>query len=584
VAKEINSRNDAEIQRIAIYSRKSKFTGKGESIENQIELCRQRIRSDYPQLSQQDILVYEDEGFSGGHTNRPQFQQLMQDARQKKFDAVFCYKLDRISRNIGDFAKLIEELNALGIQFVSIRDKFDTESSMGRAMMYITSVFSQLERETIAERIRDNMHELAKTGRWLGGNPPTGYRSSEMVARRGADGRTRKAYRLEQIPAEAQLVRQIYSLFLEHRSLTGVETHLLQNRVKTKRGHDFTRFSIKNILQNPVYMAADAQAWDYFASLGVEVYADRADFDGTRGIMAYNKTSQKPGRSNEWRDMEEWIIAVGQHEGLIPGADWVGVQTLLNQNKSKSYRRPKSHVALLSGLLFCGDCGGYMRPKLSKRQNAQGEYLYSYLCETKEKSRMHLCQIKNPNGNELDRLVCEEIKKLSGDRDAFIEALEQAKQLLDKQEPVYESQLAQLRKELDEGQRQIAALVDAVAQSDGSAAFEHLTRRINALSEQNADIQARMAELESLTGEHELSDIEFDLLRDLLADFGRTFDTLSIEEKRAALRVFLRRAVWDGESAHVWFLGAQEGEIEFSQENSGSPSGGLEEPQRGDSK
>lgn len=90
---------------------------------------------------------------------------MMSDAREKKISAVVCYRLDRVSRNISDFSGLIQEFERLGISFISIREDFDTCSPMGRAMMYIASVFSQLERETIAERIRDNMHELAKTGR-----------------------------------------------------------------------------------------------------------------------------------------------------------------------------------------------------------------------------------------------------------------------------------------------------------------------------------------------------------------------------------------------------------------------------------
>ena len=150
---------------IAIYSRKSRYTGKGESIGNQIDLCREYIRTHYGDAAAEHAVVFEDEGFSGGNLNRPDFKKMMTAAKERKFKAIVVYRLDRISRNISDFSSLIEELGRLGIDFVSIRESFDTSSPMGRAMMYIASVFSQLERETIAERIRDNMHELAKTGR-----------------------------------------------------------------------------------------------------------------------------------------------------------------------------------------------------------------------------------------------------------------------------------------------------------------------------------------------------------------------------------------------------------------------------------
>ena len=116
---------------IAIYSRKSKFTGKGESIENQIELYKQYIRTHYPHHNEETILVYEDEGFSGGNTERPNFKKLMSDARDKNFSAIVCYRLDRISRNIGDFAKLIEELDDMKVAFISIKEQFDTSSPMG---------------------------------------------------------------------------------------------------------------------------------------------------------------------------------------------------------------------------------------------------------------------------------------------------------------------------------------------------------------------------------------------------------------------------------------------------------------------
>ena len=129
---------------IAIYSRKSKFTGKGESIGNQVELCKEYIRAHYGETALKNIVIYEDEGFSGGNLNRPDFKKMMEAAKKHKFKAIIVYRLDRISRNISDFAGLIEELAHLDIAFISIKEQFDTGTPMGRAMMYIASVFSQL--------------------------------------------------------------------------------------------------------------------------------------------------------------------------------------------------------------------------------------------------------------------------------------------------------------------------------------------------------------------------------------------------------------------------------------------------------
>ena len=119
---------------------------------------------------------------------------MLKLCREKQIKCIVCYRLDRISRNVSDYSNLITELNKLDISFISVTEKFDTTSNMGRAMMYIASVFAQLERETIAERIRDNMLELAKDGRWLGGNPPTGYKSVETIGSVTIDGRKRKAF------------------------------------------------------------------------------------------------------------------------------------------------------------------------------------------------------------------------------------------------------------------------------------------------------------------------------------------------------------------------------------------------------
>ena len=212
---------------IAIYSRKSKFTGKGESIGNQVELCKEYIKVHYGEEALRDAVIYEDEGFSGGNLNRPAFKEMMTAVKKRKHKAIIVYRLDRISRNISDFSGLIEELSYLNVAFISIREQFDTGSPMGRAMMYIASVFSQLERETIAERIRDNMHELAKTGRWLGGTTPTGY-ASESVKSITVDGKTKKACKLKIITQEIEIIKTIFDVFVETNSLTITEAELMR--------------------------------------------------------------------------------------------------------------------------------------------------------------------------------------------------------------------------------------------------------------------------------------------------------------------------------------------------------------------
>ena len=588
----------ADVHPIVIYSRKSKFTGKGESVENQIEMCRQYIRLQFGDDAARQALVYEDEGFSGGTLERPQFKKMMADAKEKNFRAVVVYRLDRISRNIGDFAKLIEQLNRMKIDFISIKEQFDTSSPMGRAMMYISSVFSQLERETIAERIRDNMHELSKTGRWLGGNTPTGY-ESESVSHVTIDGKTKRACKLKILPEEMGIVRLIYDKFLETGSLTKTETYLLQNGYTTKNGKQFTRFAVKGILSNPVYLIADEFAYDYLTKNHVELFAKQSEFDGVHGIMAYNRTLQQPGKAHQIRPMQEWIVSVGKHRGVIEGKAWVKVQALLEQNKSKSYRKTRSNVALLSGLLVCGNCGEYMRPKLSKRQNTKGEVIYTYLCSMKERSRGHVCSMKNCNGNTLDADITEQLKHLSENGFEFIRQLEQSRRALLGGRQSCDGEISGLEAEIAANEEKIKGLVSALGKSSGTSAESYILQQIDELHGKGEGLKRRLAELKEQAFGRALADIEFDLLARTLSTFKDTVDKMTVEQKRSAIRTFVKEIIWDGTDAHVVLFGS-EYEYEFpktpvgvgnqvagskTEENlAEGAEGGLAEPSGADSK
>lgn len=560
------------IKQFVIYSRKSKFTGKGESIENQIELCRQYIAAHFGADEAENALVYEDEGFSGGTLERPQFQKMMADSHQEQFAAIVVYRLDRISRNIGDFAKLIEDLGNRKIDFISIREQFDTSSPMGRAMMYIASVFSQLERETIAERIRDNMHELSKTGRWLGGTTPTGY-ESESISNVTVDGKKRKACILKMIPEEIGLVKLIFDKFLETGSLTKTDQFLLAGQYRTKRGKTFTRFAIKGILSNPVYMIADEDAYRYLVENEADLFAEKELFDGKHGVMAYNRTLQKPGKAHQERPMNEWIVSVGKHQGVIPGAQWVQTQKILERNKSKSYRKPRSNMALLSGLLYCGKCGDYMRPKLSNRQNAAGEPVYTYLCTSKERSRSQICNMKNASGNILDAKVMDIVKDLGKNSEAMARQIAQAKKKIGGRLAGYDAEAARVRGQLANNENQIKALVLSLGKAAGAHAEKYILEQIDELHEKGKSLQNRLEELDAMTRQHDLAGMEFDTLRQMLSTMGESMEEYTVEEKRAAIRTLIRKIVWDGENAHIYLF-----------HHDGADSTGPEEPSREDSK
>lgn len=546
---------------IAIYSRKSKFTGKGESIGNQVELCKDYIYSHFGKISPDEIIVYEDEGFSGGNLNRPDFKKMMEAARKRKFKAIIVYRLDRISRNISDFSGLIEELARLDIDFISIREQFDTTTPMGRAMMYIASVFSQLERETIAERIRDNMHELAKTGRWLGGTTPTGF-ASESVKSVTIDGKAKKACKLKLVEKEAEIVKLIYSLFAEYDSLTYTEAELLKRGIKSKNGKQFTRFTIKTILQNPVYMIADHGAYDYFNKVDSDLFSAEKDFDGIHGMMAYNRTKQERGKTTEHLPENEWIVSVGQHPGLIPSKVWISVQEALERNRIKTYRKPRQNEALLVGLLYC-TCGSRMYPSLTNRLNSNGDPVYTYVCNMKLRSKRSMCKSKNANGNGLDAAITEKIKTLDDDKGTYVKELEKNYKFYNNGRENYEDQLITMRKEQQDLENKIEALVDSLAVLGDSSAKNNVAKRIEQLSQESRDVELKIHEIQGLVSQHNLGNIEYDLMRQIVSIFSNGVDEMTVEQKRAAIRTLVRKVVWDGEQAHVFLFGAEKAEMDF---------------------
>lgn len=574
--KELAIKNDP--RKYAIYSRKSKFTGKGESIENQIELCKQFLNSKFEGVTDDELLVFEDEGYSGKNTNRPEFQKMLKAIRNNEVKIVACYKMDRISRNLSDFVEMYDEFSDYNVEFVSKNDNFDTSTSMGRAMLQITMVFAQLERETIAERIRDNMLELAKSGRWLGGTTPTGYKSTQVTGSITFDGKERKAYKLDIVPDEAKTIKLIYSKFLETKSLTQVETYLMQNRIKSKFNKDYTRFSVRSILTNPVYATADSTLLEYCNDKGIAVYAEESQFDGKYGIMAYNKTAQTVGKANKIKDFSEWIVAVGKHKPLIASNDWITVQRLLAQNNSKSYRQPRSNVALLSGILYCAKCGAFMRPKLTQRKNADGELIYDYLCETKEKSKGMICDCKRTQGNKLDKAICEEIKNLTFDKSEFSTQLKSMERKLTDSVKEYRNNIANLEKTLNKNNKDIERLIESITSADNSPADNLIKEKINRLSAENETIEKQINENRLAIENQNLSDLNLEILKSTLENFSTTFDEMTVEQKRVALKTFIKRIEFDGENVQVYMNTDEEFEI-----NHEEVSANVKEPKRADS-
>lgn len=540
--------------RIAIYSRKSKWTGKGDSVENQIIMCKEYISMFIEGGAEAEIIEYEDEGFSGKNTKRPQFQKMMRDMQERHYDYLVCYKLDRLGRNLADLANLMEDLEKRETSFISIKEKFDTTTPIGKAMLYFSGVLAQMEREQIAERVKDNMIMLARSGRWLGGNTPLGY-SSVKVEKEVSALKKKSIFCLEQNPNEIDLAKFLFAYFMEKRSLTKVLKYLMSNGMRTRNGKEFAISGIRDILTNPVYCIADQEAYQYFYDLGCQVCIDQDELDHETGLMSYAKTTSVRYR-NQNTSCETWIISKGRHKGIVTGKEFVYVQQLLESNKSKgiNFRDTKNSVALLSGLLQC-TCGHMMRPKNYpvNRVTEKGERTFSYRCPYKDMTHGENCDIKNVHGNTLDEAVCNEITSLARPDAGIIPMLEELRRQIAASDIEVMSEKQLMVQEYEKKKGEIQKLVASIKNLETySVSVQYINEEIQKLDSECESLKKRMNTVKEDEQEKtELTDYIKEI-SDKLTDFSRIFEELSILQRRDFLREIIAKIVWDGETAHIY--------------------------------
>lgn len=539
---------------IAVYSRKSKWTGKGESVENQIAMCREYIAMFIEGGEEAEIIVYEDEGFSGKNTKRPQFQKMMKDMKERHFDYLVCYKLDRLGRNLADLANLMEDLNRNGTSFISIKEKFDTTTPIGKAMLYFSGVLAQMEREQIAERVKDNMIMLARSGRWLGGNTPLGY-SSVKLEKEVSTLKKKSMYCLTQNPEEIGVARYIFSSFMECRSLTKVFKNLLKNDIRTRQGKEFVISGIRDILVNPVYCMADKDAYQYFYDLGCQVCIDEEELDGHSGLMGYAKTTSTHYKSQN-QPWESWIISKGRHEGIVSGKEFVRVQKLLESNKEKgaAFKNTKNSVALLSGLLYC-TCGHLMRPKNypASRLTEKGERTFSYRCPYKDATHREMCDTKNVHGNTLDARVCEEIIGLTNPDAGIIPMLEALLKKIKDTDIEVISEKDLLQQDYNKKKDEIQKLIESIKNLDAdSVSVQYINDEIKRMDGLCRELKTKIDAMESdKEANLNITDYVMEWL-EKMKHFPQIFEELTVLQKRDFLRTIIEKVVWDGEIAHIY--------------------------------
>lgn len=528
------------MEKVAIYSRKSVFTGKGESIENQIEMCKDYYNRTHNN-NEVEFLIYEDEGFSGGNINRPRFKELISDAKNKKFKALVCYRLDRISRNVADFSSTLELLQDNDIDFISIKEQFDTSTPMGRAMIYIASVFAQLERETIAERVRDNMLQLARTGRWLGGQEPFGFTSEKSIYL-DENFTERSLMILSPLSDELQVIKLIYDKYLEVNSITQVVNWLQDNRYKGKNGGEWGTTQVQRILSSPIYVKSNEETNNYLKNLGCNVYGD----PNGNGYLSYNKTRKMIFD----RDITEWIYAISKHKGIIPADKWLKVQTILEKNKCKKVKRlgtGTSNTALLTGILKCAKCGSNMIVKQGHKSKKEAGKRYDYyVCSSKDNSKGKKCGNKNIRTDRLDNIVISQLSAYN--KDTLSSDLYNLL-IASKNNNISNNRLESLRNDISIKENQISTLIKQLSSAPNESVSSYIMQEINALSNEVKNLKLKLdnANEDKLLYKQDIKNLE--LIIEMLEHFDRNFDiTDDISQKRLMLQTILQKVTWNGET------------------------------------
>jgi DNA invertase Pin-like site-specific DNA recombinase len=349
--------------RCAIYTRKSSEEGLQQSfnsLQAQREACESYIASQRHEGWHAIAKQYDDGGFSGGNMNRPALKQLLEDIAAGLIDTIVVYKVDRLTRSLTDFAKMVEAFDEKGVSFVSVTQQFNTTTSMGRLTLNVLLSFAQFEREVTGERIRDKIAASKKKGMWMGGLVPMGY--------------DLKGRQLVVNAKEAKLVQEIFAQYLSLGSVAELKQHLDRKRIRTKArtsvtgrafgGEPYARGGLYKLLKNKVYIGRIAHRGESYA---------------------------------------------GQHPAIIEPEIWEKVSALLaNNNDGQRARGRKVASSALVGILF-DEQGSRYTPTHAVKNGRRYRYYTSQAVIHRQRKPSHLDRIP---AKELEQLVYSRIRSL----------------------------------------------------------------------------------------------------------------------------------------------------------------------------
>ena len=438
----------------AIYARQSVDKADSLSIQGQIDLCRQKAG--------EEVQIYQDKGYSGKNTNRPAFQRMMEDVERGQIQKIIVYRLDRFSRSIADFGRLWEILKKHDVEFVSINETFDTSTPMGRAMLNIIMVFAQLERETTAQRVRDNYYQRAKLGAWPGGPAPYGFDIGKLP---GPDGNLLPGL----LPNEqAYVVERIFQDYArEGASLGSVARALNADGIPAPKRAVWDNVSLSRLLHSPLYVMADEDVYLYYRGKGLNFANRLEEFDGLHAGMVVGKRDRSAGK---YQDLKEQHFSLSTHFGLIPSALWLQCQYKLDANRQLGGAGRGKHT-WLSGLLKCGCCGYSVKVNRDKDR-------YYLICSGR--SNLGLCDASiRVDLRTLEASVETELERL------LAECPDTAA------DPAEDQETAQALAQIDQ---KIERLISALAESS-ELTMPYINRTIEKLEKQRGELLERQSKL-----------------------------------------------------------------------------------------
>lgn len=480
----------------AIYARQSVDKVDSISIESQIEFCKYETRGE-------PYRVYKDKGYSGKNTDRPEFQQMLTAIRNGEIKRVICYKLDRCSRSILDFANLMEEFQKYNVEFVSCTEKFDTSSPMGRAMLNICIVFAQLERETIQQRVFDAYHSRNKRGFFMGGKIPMGFKTEPFYL----EGKRTSRYVM--VEDECQILEFMYAIYEKPlTSLGDVVKALNEAGIKHPRKEDgrWTRTHIGRLLHNPAYVKADLAIYNFFKENGVIIHNPPEDFIGTNGCYLYSEK----GKTHPNYRLEGHHLVLAPHKGFIPSDVWLRCRKK-HKLAGETVRQNKVKNTWLVGKMKCAKCGyALVIRKCTKPSGKEFRYI---ICSESQEAEKRCDGVHGLKAEIIEQIIFDEMKK----------KLTMFTSLSAPQENRTDPEIFELNTRIAQIEAEIETATAKAMEASG-ALIKYLSDKVTKLDEERSTCVSRLNELQAAAAANQCDVAE-------ITNFISKWDDLTLQDK-----------------------------------------------------